>query len=82
VYFDASTPHAYRCAGTVPAVALIVTMHQIPLPQPTLNLRPMGSALGGRPQNGGESSLLRNSEKHIHPMPPRTEGTLAVSRKP
>lgn len=28
VYFDAGTPHAYRCAGDRPAVALIVTMHQ------------------------------------------------------
>lgn len=29
VYFDAGTAHSYRCAGTVPAVALIVTMHQM-----------------------------------------------------
>lgn len=29
VYFDAGTPHAYRCAGNTPAVALIVTMHQM-----------------------------------------------------
>jgi transcriptional regulator with XRE-family HTH domain len=29
VYFDAATPHSYRCASTVPAVALIVTMHQM-----------------------------------------------------
>ena len=29
VYFDAATPHAYRCAGPAPAVALIVTMHQM-----------------------------------------------------
>jgi transcriptional regulator with XRE-family HTH domain len=27
VYFDASTPHSYRCAGNTPANALIVTMH-------------------------------------------------------
>ncbi|MGB7134208.1 MAG: XRE family transcriptional regulator [Acidobacteriaceae bacterium] len=29
VYFDAGTPHAYRCAGVTAAVALIVTMHQM-----------------------------------------------------
>jgi transcriptional regulator with XRE-family HTH domain len=29
VYFDANTPHAYRCSGVVPAVAVIVTMHQM-----------------------------------------------------
>jgi len=28
VYFDASTPHSYHCAGKKPAAAIIVTMHQ------------------------------------------------------
>jgi transcriptional regulator with XRE-family HTH domain len=42
VYFDASTPHAYLCAGKTPAIALIVTMHQPPAAQPSMNLRPMG----------------------------------------
>jgi len=28
VYFDASTPHSYLCAGKKPAGAIIVTMHQ------------------------------------------------------
>jgi transcriptional regulator with XRE-family HTH domain len=43
VYFDASTPHAYKCAGKVSAVALIVTMHQQQVPQPAMNLRPLGA---------------------------------------
>jgi transcriptional regulator with XRE-family HTH domain len=34
VYFDASTPHSYMCAGKRPADALIVTMHQAPAAQP------------------------------------------------
>ena len=29
-YFDASTPHSYRCVGKKPAGAIIVTMHQPP----------------------------------------------------
>ena len=33
VYFDSSTAHSYSCAGSKPASALIVTMHQ-PLPAP------------------------------------------------
>lgn len=48
VYFDASTPHSYRCAGKVPAMAIIVTMHQAPSAQPAYNLRPLGAALGAR----------------------------------
>jgi transcriptional regulator with XRE-family HTH domain len=28
-YFDAGTSHSYRCASSTPAVALIVTMHQM-----------------------------------------------------
>jgi transcriptional regulator with XRE-family HTH domain len=48
VYFDASTAHAYMCAGKVPAVALIVTMHQAPPAQPTMQLRPLGTAVPGR----------------------------------
>lgn len=42
VYFDAGTPHAYRCCAQMPAVALIVTMHQ-PMPQPTPRPAPMPS---------------------------------------
>jgi transcriptional regulator with XRE-family HTH domain len=34
VYFDAGTPHSYRCAGSKPAEAIIVTMHQAPAGQP------------------------------------------------
>jgi len=33
VYFDAGTPHSYRCAGNKPAEALIVTLHQAPASQ-------------------------------------------------
>lgn len=40
VYFDASTPHSYRCAGNGSAVALIVTMHQQSAPQPVVSARP------------------------------------------
>jgi mannose-6-phosphate isomerase-like protein (cupin superfamily) len=50
VYFDASTPHAYRCLGKIPAVAIIVTMHQQASNQPAVNLRPMGAMMGSRSQ--------------------------------
>lgn len=48
VYFDASTPHSYRCAGKEPATAIIVTMHQPAVAQPAYNLRPMGAPMGIR----------------------------------
>jgi transcriptional regulator with XRE-family HTH domain len=48
VYFDASTPHAYRCVGRIAAVAIIVTMHQQAGTQPAINLRPIGAMMGGR----------------------------------
>ncbi|HEX5233990.1 MAG TPA: XRE family transcriptional regulator [Silvibacterium sp.] len=71
VYFDASTPHSYRCAGNAPAMALIVTMHQISLAQPALNLRPMGAPLGTRhAQNGGGAAALRAPERQIDAITP------------
>jgi transcriptional regulator with XRE-family HTH domain len=56
VYFDASTPHAYRCAGKTPAVALIVTMHQQHLPQPAMNLRPLGAPVSTRIPAGPQTA--------------------------
>jgi transcriptional regulator with XRE-family HTH domain len=45
VYFDASTPHGYRCGAKVPAIALIVTMHQQHSAQPAMHLRPAEAAV-------------------------------------
>jgi transcriptional regulator with XRE-family HTH domain len=52
VYFDASTPHSYVCAGKKPADALIVTMHQPPPVQPVTLLRQAAPrALPGTPSH-------------------------------
>lgn len=50
VYFDASTPHSYRCAGKTPSIAIIVTMHQTATSQPAYNLRPLGAPMNIRNQ--------------------------------
>jgi transcriptional regulator with XRE-family HTH domain len=50
VYFDASTPHSYRCSGDVPAVAIIVTMHQMVTSQAVSAARPVNN--GGLRMNG------------------------------
>ena len=74
VYFDASTPHSYRCAGSDPAVAIIVTMHQMPAAQPALNLRPLGAPLGAR------SGQMANSNA-LHPAASPRAPIEMVSRK-
>lgn len=81
VYFDASTPHSYRCAGTSPAVALIVTMHQIPLAQPTLNLRPLGSPLHARSTQNANPTALQSSTMPNEAMQSRIPTELALARK-
>ena len=43
LYFDASTPHSYQCAGKKQAGAIIVTMHQAP-PQQPIPLRAVNTA--------------------------------------
>jgi transcriptional regulator with XRE-family HTH domain len=48
VYFDASTPHSYHCAGKTPAQAIIVTMHQLQTSLPAANMRPIGAAVGAK----------------------------------
>lgn len=78
VYFDASTPHSYRCAGDSPAVALIVTMHQIPLAQPTLNLRPLGSPMHGRAvRSAGTATVQSIASTEGSGMRVREAGTYA-----
>jgi transcriptional regulator with XRE-family HTH domain len=76
VYFDASTPHAYKCAGKISAVALIVTMHQQHVPQPAMNLRPLGAPASARaPQQpagpaGTAPSSLRPPDRPAGPDRP------------
>ena len=53
VYFDASTPHGYRCADAEKSTVIIVTQHQSVMPQPAMNIRPLGSSVNGAMRNGG-----------------------------
>jgi len=49
IYFDASTPHSYQCAGKKPAGAIIVTMHQAPPVAQPAPVRAFNPATGPRP---------------------------------
>ncbi len=81
VYFDASTPHSYRCEGTAPAQVIIVTMHQQQAQHAQNTVRPMPSHL--RPaqsatiQNGSASGLRGGTGSSMQsPVPPpRGNGT-------
>ena len=48
VYFDASTPHSYQCAGKKPASAIIVTMHQAPAAH-AVPMRAVNPAFASKP---------------------------------
>jgi mannose-6-phosphate isomerase-like protein (cupin superfamily) len=52
VYFDASTAHSYQCAGRKPAAAIIVTMHQAAVAQPS-QPRPVSPVVAPRALPGG-----------------------------
>ncbi len=67
VYFDASTPHSYRCVGKGAARAILVTMHQQQA-QPAMHLRPMGSAMAGAGRTSAAGAAPRV------PDAPRTAG--------
>lgn len=84
VYFDASTPHSYRCAGKSSAVALIVTMHQQHLPQPAMNLRPLGTALGARVPSGSQTSpapQLPPADQQVGMVKPRPTSPQSGARR-
>jgi transcriptional regulator with XRE-family HTH domain len=61
VYFDASTPHSYQCAGSKPAEAIIVTIHQAPAghAQPRL----AGMAMAARPAVAGAAKTAGGEAK-------------------
>jgi transcriptional regulator with XRE-family HTH domain len=67
VYFDASTPHSYRCAGKTPSIAIIVTMHQTATSQPAYSLRPLGAPMS-----------IRNPAKPVAGKPTAMPSTRAV----
>jgi transcriptional regulator with XRE-family HTH domain len=61
VYFDASTPHAYQCAGKKAATAIIVSMHQAPAH--TAPMRTVASAPGPLP--GGKTAPMIHQTRPI-----------------
>jgi len=72
VYFDASTPHSYRCVGKTPANAIIVTMHQQHVQQPAMQLRPIGGPLTKNTRSTGtkpEANFQKTSGQQLSSSP-------------
>jgi transcriptional regulator with XRE-family HTH domain len=69
VYFDASTPHSYHCAGTENARVIIVTQHQAVLAQPSMNLRPLGTSLTGAYRSGASAPQEKRTPDKQEPAP-------------
>ncbi len=62
VYFDASTPHSYRCSGKTPTQVIIVTMHQQQAQHAQNTLRPMAlTRTPGAREAGGGALGVRQS---------------------
>ena len=80
VYFDASTPHHYHCAGTTVSRVIIVTQHQAVMAQPSMNLRPLGSSVTGAYRSGAAAP----QEQHdpVKRMPANGRRTLIAREKP
>lgn len=55
VYFDSATPHSYRCAGSKPAEALIVTIHM----QSAGQSQPMRPPASATPRTAPVAASLR-----------------------
>jgi transcriptional regulator with XRE-family HTH domain len=72
VYFDASTPHAYRCRSTTPSIAIIVTMHLQQNTHSAVNLRPLAT-----PAPAGVHPY--NSNRNHHPGANTVTGTNSKS---
>ncbi len=69
VYFDASSPHAYRCAGAAAAQVIIVTMHQQQAQHAQNTVRPLNVARtpGATLNAGSGGSLGFKQAGNTHP---------------
>ena len=72
VYFDASTPHSYRCSGAEKSTVIIVTQHQTVMPQPSMNLRPLGTSVSGSVRTGASDPREPREKRDEEPRRDRT----------
>jgi transcriptional regulator with XRE-family HTH domain len=76
VYFDASTPHSYKCAGKTPAICIIVTMHQQQPSQSAVGLRSLGASAPSKtvpPTKSVHEKSVPERTPAVKPIPPPRE---------
>ncbi|MEO6964360.1 MAG: XRE family transcriptional regulator [Acidobacteriaceae bacterium] len=75
VYFDASTPHSYRCSGTEVSRVVIVTQHQA-VAHPSMHLRPMSASLETN-FPAGPSTEYQKTVRDLRETSPTSRHTVA-----
>ena len=83
VYFDASTPHSYRCNGKTAAQVIIVTMHQQQSQQAQNTVRPMTGTRVGSGNGASHPAGLKPSATPVNglktpPQGSKQNGTSAI----
>ena len=83
VYFDASTPHSYRCNGETPAQVIIVTMHQQQAQHAQNTVRPMSGTRAAASSQSIHTSLKPSGASPVNGLrtsvqAPRQNGVSAA----
>ena len=74
VYFDASTPHSYRCNGKAAAQVIIVTMHQQHSQQAQNTVRPINGTRVGAGNGSSQPAGLKPSIASINGLRTPSQG--------
>ncbi len=74
VYFDASTPHSYRCNGKAAAQVIIVTMHQQQSQQAQNTVRPINGTRVGAGNGSSQPAGLKPSIASINGLRTPSQG--------
>ncbi|RRA50074.1 XRE family transcriptional regulator [Acidipila sp. EB88] len=75
VYFDASTPHSYRCSGKTPTQVIIVTMHQQQAQHAQNTVRPLNVARVGKTSTATAGTLGGKQAGATQPILQAARGT-------
>ena len=74
VYFDASTPHSYRCNGKAAAQVIIVTMHQQQSQQAQNTVRPINGTRVGAGNGSSQPAGLKPSFAPVNGLRTPSQG--------